>query len=97
MGWPDRREVPAVERRHLWLAEALAGRNDRCVDQAELEGGVGALEARRPEEHRLIQRLKPVRTALHVLHENFPRLHAVEAHQPVVDFDQDGYRYDEVL
>jgi hypothetical protein len=40
----DDREVAAIERRHLLLAETLAAGDHRGIDEAEIEVGVAALE-----------------------------------------------------
>lgn len=56
----DGTEVSMVEGHHLVLPQALAHRDDRCVDEAEVEIRVLVLDRRGPRDVRFGQ--KPARS-----------------------------------
>ena len=93
----DNGEVASIECCHLRFAETLAERDDRGVDEPEVEILVLALQIGGPSQVVERESLQAVAAGTDVVDEDLPGFGTKELAYPVVDFDEDAARDDQVL
>jgi hypothetical protein len=94
---PHRSKVALIERRDLWLSEALGERHDAGIDDAKREIRISSLELAAASKIDARRRFNAVDPREQIVEKDEPRLGGQPATAPVVELRKDQGWDDEVL
>lgn len=87
--------MPPVESRYFALPQGFAGRDNRCVNEADRLVGELSLQRRSPSDMTSIKRKDRVSAFMDPVAESQPRIYAGSLTNQIVQLDQNGTRNDE--